>query len=57
MIKVGSIIQSEYIHNGKKGALGIVLRLLNTDGELARVFYPKTRTSGWVKIEDMKLIA
>ena len=57
MIKVGSMIQSEYTHNGREGALGIVLRLLNTDGELARVFYPKTRTSGWVKIEDMKLIA
>jgi len=60
MIKVGSMIQSECVHNGKKGNIGIVLRLLNTAEEskaLARVFYPKTRTSGWVHTKDMKVIA
>ena len=64
MIKVGSIIQSEYTHNGKKGNIGIVLKIaepypvgFGARKVVARVFYPKTRTSGWVKIEDMKLIA
>ena len=59
MIKVGSMIQSEHTHNGKKGNIGIVLRLLNTAEEskaLARVFYPKTRTSAWVHTKDMKVI-
>ena len=62
MIKVGSMIQSEHTHNGRKGNIGIVLRLLpHITGEeskaLARVFYPKTRTSGWVNVKDMKVIA
>jgi len=60
MIKVGSMVQSEYTHNGKKANIGIVLRLLNTAEEskaLARVFYPKTRTSGWVHVKDMRVIA
>ena len=65
MIKVGSMIQSEYTHNGKKGNIGIVLKIADpytsnyqsAPKVVARVFYPKTRTSGWVKIEDMKLIA
>jgi len=60
MIKVGSMVQSEYTHNGRKGNIGIVLRLLNTAEEskaLARVFYPKTRTSGYVSVKDMKVIA
>ena len=60
MIKVGSMIQSAYIHNGREGNIGIVLSLLNTAEEskaLARVFYPKTRTSGWVHTKDMKVVA
>jgi len=65
MIKVGSMIQSEYTHNGKKGAIGIVMKIAdpytsnyqNAPKVLARVFYPKTRTSGWVDLRDMKVLA
>ena len=65
MIKVGSMIQSAYTHNGKKGNIGIVLKIAdpytsnyrNAPRVTARVFYPKTRTSGWVDLNDMKLLA
>ena len=65
MIKVGSMIQSEYTHNGKKGNIGIVLKIADpytsnyqsAPKVVARVFYPKTRTSGWVDLKDMKVLA
>ena len=59
MIKVGSVVQSAYIQNGKKGNLGLVLQLrAPPEGSaLAHVFYPKTRTSGWVVIKHMKVVA
>ena len=65
MIKVGSMIQSEYTHNGKEGNIGIVLKIADPHTSnyqsapqvLARVFYPKTRTSGWVDLKDMKVLA
>ena len=65
MIKVGSMVQSEYTHNGTKGNIGLVLEVRDTGpanyqsapNVIARVFYPKTRTSGWVSVKDMKVIA
>ena len=65
MIKVGSVVQSAYIQNGKKGNLGLVLELSepytsnyrSAPRITARVFYPKTRTSGWVDLSNMKVVA
>ena len=58
MIKVGSMVQSKYrLSNGKEGNLGLVLRFHDVVPTLIQVFYPKTRTSGWVKDEDMKVVA
>ena len=68
MIKVGSMIQSKYIlSSGKQGNLGLVMDLRNTEGTfggvveagaaLAHVYYPKTRTFGWVVAKDMKVVA
>ena len=65
MIKVGSMIQSEYTHNGKEGNIGIVLKIADpytsnyrsAPRVTARVFYPKTRTSGWVDLSNMKVIS
>ena len=61
MIKVGSMVQSKYrLSSGKEGNLGLVMDLRNTAEEadaLAHIYYPKTRTFGWVHIKDMKVIA
>jgi len=61
MIKVGSMVQSKYVlSNGKEGNLGLVMDLRNTAEEadaLAHVYYPKTRTFGWVVAKDMKVVA
>ena len=61
MIKVGSMVQSRWLNgHGKEGNLGLVMELRNTEEEafgLAHVYYPKTRTFGWVVVKDMKVVA
>jgi len=61
MIKVGNMVQSKYVlSSGKEGNLGLVMDLRNTAEEadaLAHVYYPKTRTFGWVVAKDMKVVA
>ncbi len=68
MIKVGNMVQSRYVlSSGKEGNLGLVMDLRNTGGTfggvveagdaLAHVYYPKTRTFGWVVAKDMKVVA
>ena len=62
MIKVGSMVQSKYLmgRKAKPGNLGLVMELRNTEEEafgLAHVYYPKTRTFGWVVVKDMKVVA
>ncbi len=61
MIEVGSMVQSKYrLSSGKEGNLGLVMDLRNTAEEanaLAHVYYPKTRTFGWVVSKDMKVVA
>jgi len=61
MIKVGNMVQSKYVlSSGKEGNLGLVMDLRNTAEEadaLAHIYYPKTRTFGWVHIKDMKEVA
>ena len=61
MIEVGNMVQSKYVlSSGKEGNLGLVMELRNTEEEafgLAHVYYPKTRTFGWVVAKDMKVVA
>ena len=61
MIKVGSMVQSKWrLSSGKPGYLGLVMEMRNTEEEafsVARVYYPKTRTFGWVVTKDMKVVA
>ncbi len=58
MIEVGSMVQSKYrlSSSGKEGNLGLVMELRSNDA-YAHVYYPKTRTFGWVKSKDMKVVA
>ena len=59
MIEVGSMVQSKYrlSNSGKEGNLGLVVKLGGSLNDLAQVYYPKTRTFGWVKSKDMKVVA
>ena len=61
MIKVGSMVRSKYrLSSGKYGNLALVMDLRNTAEEadaLAHVYFPKTRSFGWVHTKDMKVVA
>jgi hypothetical protein len=64
MIKVGNMVQSKYVlSSGKEGNLGLVMEMRNTVnhggevGAVVHVYYPKTRTFGWVVAKDMKVVA
>ena len=61
MIKVGNMVQSKYrLSSGKEGNRGLVMDLRNTAEEasaVAHIYYPKTRTFGWVHTKDMKVVA
>ncbi len=64
MIKVGSMVQSKYrLSSGKCGNRGLVMEMRNTVnhagevGAVVHVYYPKTRTFGWVVAKDMKVVA
>ena len=60
-MKVGNMVQSKWVTpHGKEGNLGLVMEMRNTEEEafgLAHVYYPKTRTFGWVVVKDMKVVA
>ena len=64
MIEVGSMVQSKYrLSSGEYGNLGLVMEMRHTVnqagevGAVAHVYYPKTRTSGWVVAKDMQVIS
>tara|TARA_Y100000592_G_scaffold78873_1_gene124206 strand:+ start:248 stop:442 length:195 start_codon:yes stop_codon:yes gene_type:complete len=61
MIEVGNMVRSKYrLSNGKQGNLGLVMDLRNTAEEarvLAHLYYPKTRTFGWVHVKDMEVVS
>ena len=64
MIEVGSMVQSKYrLSSGKYGNRGLVMEMRDTVnqagevGAVGHVYYPKTRTFGWVVAKDMKVVA
>ena len=58
MIKVGNMVQSKYVlSSGKEGNRGLVMKIAGSLSDLAQVYWPHNRTFGWVKCEDMKVVA
>ena len=54
MIEIGSVVKSKYLVSGHTARFGLVTKIV---GKLAEVFWPHSRSTGWVKCEDMELIA
>ena len=53
MIEVGSVVKSKYLVSGHVARIGLVTK---TVGKLAEVFWPHSRSKGWVKCEDMEVV-
>ncbi len=56
MIEVGSIVKSKYTMDGHRARTGVIIKL-GADSKLAQVYWPHSRSTGWVKCIDMEVIS
>ncbi len=60
MIEVGNIVKSKYAISGHRPRIGIVRQLRDGAFEnqpLAQVYWPHSRTLGWVEAKDMEVVS
>ena len=59
MIQVGNIVKSKYAISGHRARIGLVMQLRDGAFEnqpLAQVYWPHSRTFGWVEAKDMEIV-
>ena len=58
MIEVGSVVKSKFRVANHVARMGLVVKLLDRpEGKhMVQVFWPHSRSTGWVKCEDMEVI-
>ena len=57
MLEVGNIVKSKYTIDGHTARVGIVMKVLRDGSDIAQVYWPHKRTSGFVKCEDMEVVS
>ena len=60
MIEVGNIVKSKYTVERHRARIGVVMRLREGAFEnqpLAQVYWPHSRTFGWVEAKDMEIVS
>ena len=60
MIEVGSIVKSKYTVERHRARIGVVMQLREgayEDQPLAQVYWPHSRTFGWVEAIDMEVVS
>ena len=60
MIEVGNIVKSKYTILGYNANIGLVMQLREGAFEnqpLAQVYWPHSKTFGWVEAKDMEVIS
>ena len=60
MIEVGSIVKSKYTVERHRARIGVVMQLREGAYEeqpLAQVYWPHSRTFGWVEAKDMEVVS
>ena len=59
MIEVGNIVKSRYTVERHRARIGLVMQLREGAFEnqpLAQVYWPHSRTFGWVEAKDMEIV-
>ena len=58
MLEVGNIVKSKYSISGHRARIGLVMKMLDRpEGEhIAQVYWPHSRTFGWVQAKDMEVV-
>ena len=60
MIEVGSIVKSKYTVERHRARIGLVMQLREgayEDQPLAQIYWPHSRTFGWVEAIDMEIVS
>ena len=60
MLEVGNIVKSKYTMERHRARIGVVMRLREGAFEnqpLAQVYWPHSRTFGWVEAKDMEVVS
>ena len=60
MIEVGNIVKSRYTVERHSARIGLVMQLREGAFEnqpLAQVYWPHSRTFGWVEAKDMEVVS
>jgi type II restriction/modification system DNA methylase subunit YeeA len=60
MLEVGNIVKSKYTIRGHNTNIGLVMQLRDGAFEnqpLAQVYWPHSRTFGWVEAKDMEVVS
>ena len=60
MIEVGSIVKSKYTVERHRARIGLVMQLRDGAFEnqpLAQVYWPHSKTFGWVEAVDMEVVS
>ena len=57
MLEVGNIVKSKYTVDRHRARIGIVMKVLRDGSEIAQVYWPHKRASGFVKCEDMEVVS
>ena len=60
MLEVGNIVKSKYTVDRHRARIGLVMKLREgayENQQLAQVYWPHSRTFGWVEAKDMEVVS
>ena len=59
MIEVGNVVKSKFRMANHVARMGLVIKLLDRpEGKhMAQIYWPHSRSTGWVKCEDMEVVS
>jgi hypothetical protein len=60
MLEVGNIVRSKYTVERHRARIGLVMQLREgafVEQPLAQVYWPHSRTFGWVEAKDMEVVS
>ncbi len=60
MLEVGNIVKSKYTVERHRARIGLVMKVRDGAFEnqpLAQVYWPHSRTFGWVEAKDMEIVS
>ena len=59
MLEVGNIVKSKYTVERHRARIGLVMKVRDgafVNQPLAQVYWPHSRTFGWVEAKDMEVV-